>query len=124
MNDEILVPLDLSDAIAMIDRQKEQIAALEAAVKEKEGEGILWRNRALAVSLHIPPETLCGEIQGWIKEHTVQIAALTAENERLKGVLRLMANAPLLETAPLQQVKAFIRKAQEALRDEEVKDGE
>uniref|UniRef100_A0A6M3KUH4 Putative septum formation initiator n=1 Tax=viral metagenome TaxID=1070528 RepID=A0A6M3KUH4_9ZZZZ len=28
MNDEILVPLDLSDAIAMIDRQKEQIAAL------------------------------------------------------------------------------------------------
>ena len=31
MNDEILVPLDLSDAIAMIDRQKEQIAALTAA---------------------------------------------------------------------------------------------
>ena len=30
MNDEILVPLDLSDAIAMIDRQKEQIAALTA----------------------------------------------------------------------------------------------
>ena len=48
-----------------------------------------------------------------------KIAALTTENKRLKGVLRLMANAPLLETAPLQQVKAFIRKAQEALRDEE-----
>ena len=28
MNDEILVPLDLADAIAMIDRQKEQITAL------------------------------------------------------------------------------------------------
>jgi len=50
-----------------------------------------------------------------------QITALTAENKRLKGVLRLMANAPLLETAPLQQVKAFIRKAQEALRGEEEK---
>jgi len=30
MNDEILVPLDLADAIAMIDRQKEQITALTA----------------------------------------------------------------------------------------------
>ena len=30
MNDEILVPLDLSDAIALIDRQKQQIAALKA----------------------------------------------------------------------------------------------
>ena len=50
-----------------------------------------------------------------------KIAALTTENKRLKGVLRLMANAPLLETAPLQQVKAFIRKAQEALRGEEEK---
>jgi len=30
MNDEILVPLDLSDAIAMIDRQKQEIAALTA----------------------------------------------------------------------------------------------
>ena len=33
MNDEILVPLDLSDAIAMIDRQKQQIAALTAENK-------------------------------------------------------------------------------------------
>ena len=34
MNDEILVPLDLSDAIAMIDRQKQQIAALTTENEE------------------------------------------------------------------------------------------
>ena len=33
MNDEILVPLDLSDAIAMIDRQKQQITALAEQIE-------------------------------------------------------------------------------------------
>ena len=40
MNDEILVPLDLSDAIAMIDRQKQQIAVLTTENKELLEQGI------------------------------------------------------------------------------------
>jgi len=34
MNDEILVPLDLADVIAMIDRQKQEIAALTTENEE------------------------------------------------------------------------------------------
>jgi len=46
MNDEILVPLDLSDAIAMIDRQKEQIAALTA---QKDRLKLFWDTYAREV---------------------------------------------------------------------------
>ena len=166
MNDEILVPLDLSDAIAMIDRQKEQIAALTAERDRLKAKREIWEERnvslegkcaALAAERdeairiakvdreikeaekkiliqeieknaaltaykennYDPAESI--RLNGEIIQLKEQIADLITENKRLKGVLRLMANAPLLETAPLQQVKAFIRKAQEALRGGEEK---
>jgi len=65
MNDEILVPLDLADAIAMIDRQKEQIAALTAENK-RQSEEIRLLRRALGNcnpdhNLLMPEEALRGE---------------------------------------------------------------
>jgi len=67
MNDEILVPLDLSDAIAMIDRQKEQITALtaeNASLKEKRE---IWEERNVQLEM--------------------KCCALTAENKRLRQIV-------------------------------------
>jgi len=67
---ETLVPLDLSDAIAMIDRQKEQIAAL-TAYKENN---------------YDPNESI--RLTAEIMKQKEQIADLTAENKHLRVRLR------------------------------------
>ncbi len=86
MPEEKLIHLDLSDALALIERQKGQIAALEAQVKEKDeqieaamfsgtqGEIIKMQKEQIAA--------LKADIETW-KEGALfrnsQIAALTAE---------------------------------------------
>ena len=93
-----------TDYLAALAEKDEQIAALEAAVKEKDdrihgyeqyfrGDSTLindmnkqiaaltnemdkWKSRAIATALHIPQDTLCGDIQGWVGEYKEQITTL------------------------------------------------
>jgi hypothetical protein len=105
MNDEILVPLDLSDAIALIDRQKQEIAALKADAEEIDEEAGKARLVLLLNHGHKGPYLDDGEMQcsecgmgdydfkipplSELTKRIVfslneQIAALAAENGRLK----------------------------------------
>ena len=89
MNDEILVPLDLSDAIAMIDRQKQQIADFEKVVK-------VFQDDTVMRKAHIE------HLEG-------QTAALTTELGTVKEILRQLNDRD----------KRMIWEKEEALRGEE-----
>jgi len=91
MNDEILVPLDLSDAIAMIDRQAEQIAAL-TAYKENN---------------YDPNESI--RLTAEIMKQKEQIADLTAENKHLR--------VRIGHTAILRQIKKKPSGGEEEVKD-------
>jgi len=119
MNDEILVPLDLSDAIAMIDRQKKQITTLTAE-RDRLWSNINITEAALGISgIYATKDKQIVNLEKTVKEKSAtiqescviiakglkvveglegQIASLTAENDRLREILE----APRRNCDPLR----------------------
>jgi len=108
MNDEILVPLDLSDAIAMIDRQKEQIAALQELSTNLASENKAAAKQIAALEAEVKERGVENLVQKMQivslitenREKDEQIAALTAENEQLRErekilILRLQSHGDI-----------------------------